>query len=212
MSIVPMCVQGFMQQCIRLLCFGYVYVSITRYPTKKQDEWDRIDEALVRKYPILDLTKYQRAYRKRRGLLNAQILRWGQTCVMLSTKGRDDIGILDCECFMHIKKRPIIIKASPGVTFKVGMRNKKFTASLDQCCREHLIAYYMEEAMRGRKSLVDEFKGLNVVAPSYSGVFKDKKRIRSALITSARQAGFPWKSSEFPIPRKRKSVKVFDKE
>lgn len=206
-NIVSTSFDGFMQQLFRLMQEKYVYVSVTKYPEHKQDKWPIIDQKLVDKYPPLSKSKYQRAYRSKKGLMNAMIVRWDNCCILLCTGGKDDCGIREQEHFQHIKSRPIVFEATRSLRFKVGMRNKSFTASLEAQCFRELLAYYEAEARKGRLTMLqDEFRGLDKTAMSYAGIFAQKVALQKAIIKSAKSAGHYWKRSQFPVALKRKSI------
>lgn len=206
-SICAASYDALFQQIQRLFDKGFVFACVTEYPSHKEEKWDAIDRKLIEKYPVLDKTKSQRSGRRKKGLLAAKILRWDRYCVMLCTEGGDDCGLRERENFAHIKSRPIIIRVSPTLCFKVGVRENKCTVSFEDQCFFDLKAYYVEQASTGRLSMVQqEFRGLDRVAMSYGGLFAQKRAIQKAIIKAARGAGHYWTASQFPVALKRMSM------
>lgn len=206
-SVCAASFDGLAQHIQRLYKDGFVYVCVTEYPLHKKDKWDAIDRKLIEKYPVLSKTKSQRTSRRAKGLLTAMILRWDRYCVILCTDGRDDCGLHEREEFVHLKSRPIVIQVSPSLRFKVGVRDHKCTVSFEDQCFRDLKAYYIAQAQMGRLNMVQaEFRGLDRVAMSYSGLFAQKRAIQKAIIKAARAAGHYWTASQFPVALKRMSM------
>jgi len=202
--------QGFLQQTIRLCALGYTRHKLTVYPNTKRGKWGEIDQKLISNYPLLALSKFQRARRKVSGLLNAQFLRWDRYSLLLATaEGTDDCKITELERFASVFSQSIIFDVSPTIRLMVGRRNNKFTAFIETQTFKNLEAYYVEQAKRGDEAIIAEFAGLNAFLPSWSGIIRQKIALRAAIVKSARSAGHKWHTTQFPVSNKKRTFKVF---
>ena len=75
-------IEGFVQQLSCYIASGYRWYVTGRIPEQKEPS--AVDERLIQKYEI-DLSKYQRARRKRRGEANVQYLRFERFFVVIAT-------------------------------------------------------------------------------------------------------------------------------
>ena len=80
--------EGFIQQlAVGYLARGYRYFFQGRIPDDKDPR--AVDAKLIKRYG-LDISKFERARRKRSGLANVQYLRYGHHFVLISTPGEHD--------------------------------------------------------------------------------------------------------------------------
>jgi len=82
-SLKPFC-----KSLINYIGNGYLYCQIVKIPKSKTDKIKQVDKKLTKKY-LLDLTSGKRQYRKKKSLCNYKGLRFGNTIVILKTKGED---------------------------------------------------------------------------------------------------------------------------
>jgi len=79
-----------LKQIIRLVGNGYKYISISKIPENKKAKIGKIKEKLTKKYN-LNLTTWQRQYRKRKGKANYKGLLYKNTIIILKTEGETEI-------------------------------------------------------------------------------------------------------------------------
>jgi len=80
-----------LKQIMRLVGNGYKYISISKIPENKIYKLPKIKEKLTKKYN-LNLTTWQRQYRKRKGKANYKGLLYQNTIIILKTEGETEIN------------------------------------------------------------------------------------------------------------------------
>jgi len=201
---------GYMQQVVRLAGLGYYNYKVTEYPLKKRTLWPTIDQKIIAKYPLLGLSKFQRARRKAAGLLNAQFVRFDNCATLVISDGRDDCGIRAEESPQDIRKTPLRFSPTKNLTFQIHQPEGKFTVSLERGCYRDITAYYREAALKSALDAVAlEFNGLDRACPSWRGLYAQKVQLRHSILVAARQAGRKWDAKAFRVSKLKKSVRVF---
>jgi hypothetical protein len=98
-------VEGFVQQlAVSYLRHGYWFYVAGCVPAEKEPE--AVDRKLVERYGI-DLTKHERAARKRKGLANLQYLRFGRFFLLLSTYGGHPFFAEEAKAIRDARRQPI---------------------------------------------------------------------------------------------------------
>ena len=83
-------IKSLARQLIRYVGNGYSEIQVSIIPEKKLPKISKIDEKLNRRYS-LDLTTYQRQYRRRKNKANFVGLRYKRTIIILKSKGDTEI-------------------------------------------------------------------------------------------------------------------------
>lgn len=196
---------SFVQKTVWLVANGYWYAGYTARPLAKQDRFEAIDQKLLARYPILGLTKYQRAYRKRRGLLNAHLIRHGRQQLILCTEGRDDIGLFGQEKLQDARRVPIRIMHPAGFGLAIALLDGHWTVRL---ARESVIELLAWATELGRKAdlpkAVRAWAELDGHLPGWRGLIRHKRQIRQKLLEEARRAGKCWPMGSFPLTTYRR--------
>jgi hypothetical protein len=81
----------FFKALINYIGNGYTYYQVSYIPQKKAHKKAHILAKLSKKYNT-QLTKWQRQYRKRKGLANYQVFNLKSVVVVLKTPGEDETG------------------------------------------------------------------------------------------------------------------------
>lgn len=206
--------QGFVQQLVMLSGRGYTQYKLTILPERKRMRFAEIDQKMAEQYSILKLSKYQKARRKTKGLINGHLLRWDKYSVLLLTKGEDDCAITTKEKMTWLGKQRLQIEVSKTVTVEIVQNSDRITVQLAKSCYQDLKSYYEQAAKNSRNEIEiqNEFKGLDYFVPSWSGALAQKKKIRRAMMIAAKQQGRSFKSSDYPVRNKKKTYKVFSEE
>lgn len=192
MQVEVLTYQGFLQQTVRLFGLGYYHYSLTLYPKQKETKWPGIDDKIVAKYPLFDLDKYQRARRKKRGLLNAHFIRFNRFALMLRTTGADDCDLLTAEQWQDVRRSRLVL---PGLwqdlDFAIVQPDGVFTVTLDKPCWHRVKDYYVQIAKSKVPVplIVKEFERLDLALPSWRGLYRQKRALAKLLVTTLRQAG-----------------------
>lgn len=197
----------FLQELVRRFGFGYLSYSLTLYPLKKEAKWQKIDEKLVNKYPILGLNKYQRARRKRQGLLNGMVLRYRQFLVIQVTKGKDDLGIKVEERFRDLRDTRLVLPdLYRDLSFRIGWKNnQKITVFIEKGRWREIKAYWFEKAAKAtRASIENEWREFDRLAPSWSGIYGQKVILRQLIRDRAQKRGLKDLKLEISLLRARK--------
>ncbi len=201
--------KAFLQEIVRRFSHGYYFYSLTIYPEKKRDKWQKIDEKLIEKYPILSLSKYQRARRKRASLLNARIIRYGQFMLLQATSGKDDIGLKTEEAFEDIRKKSLVLSNLYGtLSFRIGKKEKGYTVYFEKAYWRDIKSYWAEKALKADiKQIEQEWKKMDQACPSWAGVVSQKVILRKLILEKCKKRGIKSPNLEIsPL----KSIKVWN--
>ncbi len=82
-------IKSLSRQLMRYVGNGYSEIQVSTIPEKKFSKISKIEEKLNKRYS-LDLTTYQRQYRRRKNKANFVGLRYKKTIIILKTKGETE--------------------------------------------------------------------------------------------------------------------------
>lgn len=182
---------------VNLVSRGYCHFKVVQVPEKKRHRTEEIAENICAKYQVrerslFDLSKYQRARRKQAGLLNGMMIVWRHHLYLLATPGRDDVGFSEKEEPLRFPHRRIPIDTGhDGFRYEIAMQNGKPTVVLAKQSFELQKIFFSEMAKRKEKQhLIKEFQRLDRLAPSYAGVFIQKRSIRTLALRTRKRSGY----------------------
>jgi len=183
--------RAFLQEIVRRFGHGYQLYSLTIYPLKKKDKWLQIDQKILSKYPILGLSKYQRARRKRAGKLNAMMIRYNRYMLIQITLGKDDINITQEETFVDINRQKLILSNLYGsLSFRVGKKNNKITVWFAKDYWRDLKSHWAEKASKATPEAVrEEWQKMDQACPSWAGVTHQKVILRTLITSTFKKRG-----------------------
>lgn len=181
--------QGLIQMLTYLISRGYYYYCITEFPEQKRERWTAIDSKLIDRYSV-DLSKWQRARRKKDGRANYYYLRWESISLVLHTSGELDRNLWG-DIFCDVRKRPILLKIS---------RLIEFIIAIEECqAKRHVFVRLSKETYTGLKAhmheiaktrnvwlMAEEIKRLNGL-PAYSLVIRQKRQLAAYVAKQAKK-------------------------
>ncbi len=205
--------QGLLQQAVYLVSRGYYNYCLTQYPENKRDRWSCIDQKMIEKYRC-NLSKYQRARFKNKGIANYYYLRWDALSLMMHTSGQLPEGITADDKFYDCKEKknrlviPIgIIKMQimpPGdpnnirVTVRLTKESyRDVKSSLLSACRS-----------QNKYMIIKEYDRLNGL-PAWAGIVEQKRMIAGYVAHQARKNHIPLQINELRINTYRKVYPVW---
>ena len=170
-----MTVEGFVQQlATNLVNRGYWSYFAGRIPEKKNPA--AVDAKLIDHYR-LDLSKFQRARRKKNGHASVAYLRYGRVYVLAATAGHHPI--FDEHAFRDVRFHPITFH---GYSIGCGKGSDgKLHASvrIEAAAFNELLAYFTSIAVhRSAETLADELHGIR---------FEPYARVRRQLLRLLRE-------------------------
>jgi len=123
--------QALIQMSIYLFSRGYWFYCVTIFPERKKDKWEKIDHKLITRYRC-EKSKFQRARRKKKGLMNFYYLRWEAISLIFHTLGKPDVVLEDR--FVDVRKKPLEIQVSDLISVVIyrDQKNGKFTCKLSK--------------------------------------------------------------------------------
>lgn len=205
--------QGFLQQIVAQLSFGYEYYHLVTYPEKKKDKWTKIDEKLIKKYQTKK-SRFQRSRLKSKGISNFYFIRWQNTAIILHSKGEIPDEINYDDAFLDINKTPLLLKISERITFKVQKNpsnRNKLSAFLERNSYLNIKHTLYDIARKKNKhAVIKQFKKINGL-PNYAGIHQQKTNLRDALIKHCQKHDVKINKKELFIRTKRNIVEVYDK-
>lgn len=197
-----------------LVARGYVRHLHTRLPEGKAERWSTIMDKICKKYvnargdAIFNLSRDQRARRKREGLLNAVLLSWRDNLYLLATDGRDDVGLLEGETLRPWPSSRIVVPASANFTYEILRRQGKTTVALTRDCFVAKIAFFEDHALHANlDEVLQAFSFDDRLIPAYAGCLTQKRKLVNQILRSARTAGKRWDRDAFTITAKRPHVR-----
>ncbi|MDK0794621.1 hypothetical protein P5E48_15625 [Clostridium perfringens] len=183
--------QFMLQQIVYLVSKGYIYYSVGEIPLNKASKARSIDKKIINKYNI-DLSKDQRARRKKKKLANFYYLRWKNQFVILHTEGKleqppDDV-------FYNIKKRSkggnkFKITIGKALIVNIVLKNEKPTVVLNKSTYKD-IKVELDELVKNKQigKLYKRFSMLNSI-PAWSGIVKQKFLLQEEIFKAAKKYG-----------------------
>ncbi len=140
---------GFIQQlAVAYVAHGYWFYARGWIPIDKDPE--AIDRKLIDRYGI-DVSKWERARRKRAGLANLHYLRYGRTFVLIATHGQHWFFQAEAKAIRDIRRVPFKLGG-----YSVSFRNGHASVRIDQETYKRLKAYFTELALRRPADVVAE--------------------------------------------------------
>ncbi|MDY6058705.1 MAG: hypothetical protein SPI36_05655 [Candidatus Onthovivens sp.] len=199
--------QFMLQQIVYLVSKGYTYYSTGEIPLNKAHKARSIDLKIISKYNI-DLSKDQRARRKKKKLANFYYLRWKNQFVILHTEGKleqppDDV-------FHNIAKKSkgenkFKINIGKELSINIVKVNGKATVVLDKSTYKD-IKTELDELVKNKQvnKLYKRFSMLNSI-PAWSGIVKQKFLLQEEIYKAAKKYGLNTKKKnqiKFPCEYK----------
>lgn len=206
--------QGMLQQLEKLLKQGYWYHCVTYLPLKKRDKWERIDQKLISKYDA-NISKWQRARRRKKGLVNFIYLRWENVAVLLHSKGEIPDNVVYDDPFRNImakgRKNRLRIQISPLVGFEFYQDPKGITVKLDKQTyagiKDHLETVV---ATKNVAKIVHEYNKLNGF-PAFRGIVRQKIELAKFVMNRAGHHQIRLSPQDLRIITYKPFVTVFEK-
>jgi hypothetical protein len=103
-----------LKQIMRYVGNGYKYISVSKIPENKFYKKHKIIEKLTKKYE-LNLTTWQRQYKRRKGIANHIGLLFRDTIIILKTEGSSNIND---NSFKNVLNTPISFKYISVILYK----------------------------------------------------------------------------------------------
>jgi len=147
---------GFIQQlAVAYVAHGYWFYARGWIPIDKDPE--AIDRKLIDRYGI-DVSKWERARRKRAGLANLHYLRFGRTFVLIATHGQHWFFEAEAKAIRDIRRVPFKLGG-----YSVSFRNGHASVRIDQETYNRLKAYFLFLApQRSAEHMAAEFRLLHL--------------------------------------------------
>jgi len=187
---------GFIQQlAVAYVAHGYWFYARGWIPIDKDPE--AIDRKLIDRYGI-DVSKWERARRKRAGLANLHYLRFGRTFVLIATHGQHAAVIRD------IRRVPF-----KHGGYSVSYRNGHASVRIDQETYKRMKAYLVELALRRPADALVAELGMLPFEP-YAPVRRQLLNLHRAVNRARKTAGL----SEVPVEclrLRRRLVRPFER-
>lgn len=180
-------VEGFVQQlAVSYLGNGYWFYVLGQIPEGKDPR--KVDDKLITRYEI-DLSKWERARRKRAGLANLQYIRHGRFFVLLATHGVHPFFEEEAPSIRDARHTPIRFRG-----YSVSHRNGHSHVRIDQEQYKRLKAYFLDLAPhRSAAALGRELARLPF--EPYAPVRRQLLVVLRAINQERKRAGFE------PVPR-----------
>ena len=204
---------GFVQQiACCYLRHGYWFYVTGHVPAHKDAR--TIDQRLIEKYGI-DVSESTRARRKRLGQANLQYLRFGQTFVLMATKGHHSFFETELKSIHDIRHTPIKMDGY-SISYRRGGRTRdgnpdhRWHAHVEIDRRRYLElkAWLLELAVhRSAENLAKAF--YQIPFEPYAPVRRQLLNLHRAVNHARKQSGF----SRIPIeviPLRRRIVRPFE--
>lgn len=172
---------GFIQQlAVAYVAHGYWFYARGWVPIDKDPE--AIDRKLIDRYGI-DVSKWERARRKRAGLANLHYLRFGRTFVLIATHGQHWFFGAEAKAIRDIRRVPFKLGG-----YSVSFRNDHASVRIDQETYNRLKAYFTELALRRPADVVAEELHLLPYEP-YAPIRRQLLNLLRAVNRCRQQAG-----------------------
>lgn len=203
--------QALLQQSVRLMSLGYYWHCLSIRPESKASKAAAIDAKLIERYPPLELTKFQRARRKQKGLLNAQLVRFQRYQILFRTAGGDDCGLIAHENWQDVRHdRLVLPELWRGHCFAIYRVDGSITVALDKPHWQAVRAYFagLAKARVPLPLIQKQFAQLDLDLPAWRGLYRQKSALAKLLVSRVRQAGQHCQIADFPVSSFRRPVKL----
>lgn len=173
---------AFIQQlAVAYVARGYWFYVSGWIPFSKDAE--TVDRKLIEKYGI-DVSKWERARRKKAGLANLHYLRHGRTFVLIATHGQHRFFEEEAAVIRDIRRVPFKLGG-----YSVGYRNGHASVRIAQESYKGLRAYLTDlAARRSVEAMIDEFRMIQF--EPYAPVRRQLLNLQRAVNRVRRRAGF----------------------
>lgn len=188
--------QYLLQQLVYMVGRGYYWYHVGCIPAGKVDKALKIDAKIIEKYNI-DLSKDQRARRKKKKLSNFYYLRWQNIFVILHTDGIIDMEVDDNFYDIRVKQKEfnrLHIAVSEAVGFNIVLQHKdsnkrNVTVTFSNATYKNLKAE-IEDTIKNRqvKQLEHFFESLRNL-PAWQGVIKQEYKLLEEVYKFAKKYG-----------------------
>lgn len=192
---------AFIQQlAVAYVARGYWFYVSGWIPFNKDAE--TVDRKLIEKYGI-DVSKWERARRKRAGLANLHYLRHGRTFVLIATHGQHPFFEEEADQIRDIRRVPFKLGG-----YSVSHRNGHASVRIDQETYRRLKVYLTDLAVRrSAEHMAEEFRMLHF--EPYAPVRRQLLNLVRAVNRARKQAGFESMPVEC-LRLKRRIYRPFD--
>ena len=204
---------AFVQQIQHLVARGYLEYCLVNYPQKKLDKFLKIDRKLIEKYNA-NLNKDKAYYNKTKGYCNFKFLRYGDTAIIMKSKGDVKQNVVLDDAFSDARKQKIDIRIGERTVLSIGYDStKKVTVFLHNDSYRHVKATCLQHLDSSNYyAAVSTFNNLNGL-PAWGGIVQQKIKMKGQILAKMKKT-LPAKQSDalghkMIINTKRIPVKVF---
>jgi hypothetical protein len=200
--------QGYLQQIVQYVGHGNYWYCQVEYPEKKRPVFTKIDEKLIWKYAA-DMSKFQRARRKRAGHASFCFLRWERFALIVRNQSElpGDLCADDPDVFFDIRDTPLRIKVSENVLLIVIHHGKVRVRMAAETYQGFKACIANAAAARNSRLMAWEYSRANGL-PAYEGIIEQRRRLRTFTIEIARRHQIPLDEGKLRVMTSLKKVKV----
>lgn len=210
--------QYLLQQLVYLVGRGYYYYHVGYIKIDKLDKAKKIDEKIINKYNI-NLSKDQRARRKKKKLANFYYLRWNCIFIILHTDGNLDIELDDSFYDMRVKHKEadrLKIKVSEVLEFNIALQYKNssdkrsVTVTLSNSTYKNFKAeieeFIQQKQVKKLEQFFENLRGL----PAWNGVIKQEYKLLEEVYKLAKKYGLNTKkNNRIKYPKQYPTLDLF---
>ena len=203
--------QSLVQMTVYLVSRGYRHYCVTMLPAEKIDRWTDIDQKLMTRYHI-NLSKWQKARRKRQGFANFAYLRWDRLSIILHTAGEMEFVKVE-DNFLDIYRTPISLPISPLICMSISMEQlenqNRTTVRLNRESYRGFKDYLYGIVKAGNiNQILKEYDKINGL-PCYRGIINQKKQLVKYVESEAKRRQLPLQASNLRLNTYLKRYPVF---
>lgn len=194
--------QYLLQQLVYMIGRGYYYYHVGYIKTNKEDKALNIDAKIINKYNI-DLSKDQRARRKKKKLANFYYLRWRNVFIILHTDGELDVEIDDSFFDIRVKQKEVNrlkIKVSEAIEFNIALQYKdsskrSVTVALSNATYKNFKAEIDDLIQHKQVNKLEDFFANLRGLPAWQGVIKQEYKLLEEVYKMAKKYGLNTKKN-----------------
>ena len=200
--------QGYLQQIVQYVGHGNYWYCQFAYPEKKRPVFTKIDEKLIRKYAA-DMSKFQRARRKREGQASFCFIRWERFVLIVQNQGElpGDLCADDPDVFFDIRKTPLRIKVSENIVLIVVHHGKVRVRMAHETYQGFKACIANAAASRNSCLMAWEYNRANGL-PAYEGIIEQRRRLRTFIVEIARRHQISLDEGKLRLATRLKKVNV----
>jgi len=200
--------QGYLQQIVQYVGHGNYWYCQVEYPEKKWLVFTKIDEKLIRKYGA-DMSKFQRARRKREGQASFCFIRWERFALIVRNQGElpGDLCADDPDVFCDIRITPLRIEVSENISLVINHHGKVRVRMATETYRGFKACIANAAAARNGRLMAWEYNRANGL-PAYEGIIEQRRRLRTFTIEIARRHQIPMDEGKLRLATRLRKVKV----